>query len=199
MRIVGGLAAILAGLLMAAHGMVQAVGGPDLDILPFALALLVLGLYALHRRLHAGGGQLEKASRILVGVALWVAAVEIVSGAVVAVTVSVPALDDSVLTAAWPVHAVSLALTFVAILITLPVLGVAAFLTDEWPMHWRWVPLAVGMFWIVLFKVGEVFGDLISPDRELGLGFVPVGLAWILLGVLIAGRRPAVAQPAAAS
>ena len=28
----------------------------------------------------------------------------------------------------------------------------------------------------------EWVGDRISPDRELSLGFVPAGLAWVLLG-----------------
>lgn len=89
------------------------------------------------------------------------------------------------LAAAWPVHTNSLILTGLAVLVGLPVLGVAAVRSGTLRPGWRWIPLSVGVLWIALFIVGEVIGDVVSPDREVGFGFVPVGLAWTLLGLVI--------------
>jgi len=182
----GGLAAILAGVMMVTHGVVKATGGPDLDFLPFALALLAGGLWGLHRRLRGGGGRWGEVGRVLSLATLWMVAVEIVSLLLLGLADAVPVLTDSVLTVAWPVHALTLGLTFLAIVVTLPVLGVAALRAEALAPRWRSVPLAVGVLWIVLFMAGEVLGDVISPDKELGFGFVPMGVAWIVLGVVIA-------------
>lgn len=46
-------------------------------------------------------------------------------------------------------------------------------------------PLAVGVLWIALFAVGEWVGDVLSPSREINLGFVPAGLAWMVLGYVV--------------
>ncbi len=61
-------------------------------------------------------------------------------------------------------------------------LGIAAFHSRSVPPSRGAVLLAMCTLWVPPWLLGEWVGDQISPSRELSLGFVPAGLAWVLLG-----------------
>jgi hypothetical protein len=178
-----GFAAGIAGLLLALKGVVQGLGGADLDLLPFIMPLFAIGLVGLYHRLPQDVGRLARVSGGIAYLALAVAGVGLASGGLVALDeiIGVEAVPD----AAWPIHVVALASVFPLVVIGAVALGLAVHQATTIAAGWRDVPLAVGVTWIPLFLIGEVVGDWLSPDREIGLGFVLAGLVWFVFGAVV--------------
>ena len=184
---VGGLAAVGGGALLVAHGAVMVLADANLDAPPHALPPIALGLVGLGAGLRGGGGRPARVGRLLASAALAVSLVQLVA----------LALMHRREEPFWSVHGLGLAGSLLLVLIAAPLLGVAALHAGTFRAGWRIVPLAVGLLWLPLLLVGEWAGDRLSPARELSLGFVPAGLAWILLGAaLVLGTT---AEPARAA
>ncbi len=170
-----GIAGITGGVLFVAHGLVMMRWDDNLDVLPLALLLFAVALVGLHVKLDKHGGLAARIGGLLAYFAL-----------VATLTENFALLlmrwDEATF---WPIHAAGIQLGLVAIVLALALLGLASFRGRVLPSRWRAVPLAISLLWVGLLLFGEWAGDVISPYRELSLGFVPAGLAWMVLGYVI--------------
>ena len=172
---VGGLAAAAGGVLFVAQGVVMMLVDANLDALPHALPLIALGLVGLCAGLRRGGGRLGQVGCPLAYAALAVSLIQLVA------LVLMHWREEPF----WSVHSLGLAVSLLLVLIATLLLGIAASRTATLRPGWGGVPLAVGLLWLPLFLGGEWVGDWLSPAREISLGFVPMGLTWILLGTAL--------------
>lgn len=174
--------------MLAVKGVVSLANGPDLDLLPFALPFMGLGIVGMYGYVAGRPERLARVGRLLAYATLATALLSLVAGLFVALDAlgGVEAIPDI----AWPIHVLTLALVFPLAVSAAMVLGLAVYRVRALPPVRRALPLAVGVLWMPLFLVGEAIGDAFSPNREVGLGFVFAGVAWIVLGyVLWAGPR----------
>lgn len=173
-----GVVTALGGLLFVTNGIGQLVDAFSFDALFFSMPLFGLSLLGLRGRIGDPASDIVRIAGGIGWVAVASAAISLVAGALVAVKIF---LLDAVPYSVWPVHVATLVALFPLTVIGGAILGVAALRSRALPL----VPLALGVFWLPLFFVGEAAGDLLSPDREIGLGFVTAGLGWIALGYVI--------------
>jgi hypothetical protein len=182
-----GLAAITGGVLLVAHGVVMMMWNDNLDVLPLTLLLFAVALVGLRGRLHKHVGLAGMTGGLLAYFALAATLTENLA-------LLLMWWDEARF---WPLHVAGLQLGLLAIILALVLLGLATFRGRVLPPGWRAVPLAVSLLWIGLLLLGEWAGDVISPYREISLGFVPAGLAWMVLGYVIGfiGNEERAAQP----
>ncbi len=175
----GGLAAMLSGALLVVKGAVILVSDADPSLVPLATLLFALGMVGLHARLAGRGGLLGTIGLILAWVAIGASAINLIAQ-VLGLTPArapLPALFQATYMVA-----------FLAILIGLLALGIAAWRAEVLSPPWRAVPLAVGVLWFPLQVVGFV-----APD---GVEIILTALAWTLLGyVLWSGSGAPAEQP----
>ena len=172
---VGGLAALGGGALFVAHGAVMMLADDNLDVPPYALPLIALGLMGLCASLRGGRGRPGRGGCLLAYAALAASLVQFLA-------LLLMRWREELF---WPVHSLGLAVSLLLVLLATLALGVAALRVGTWRARWRGVPLAVGLLWLPLWVGGEWAGDRLSPTREISLGFVPTGLTWILLGAAL--------------
>ncbi len=172
---VGGLAAAGGGALFVAHGAVMLLADENLDALPYALPLIAFGLLGLCTSLRGGGGLPGRGGCLLAYAALAVSLIQFFA------LVLMRWREEPF----WSIHSLGLAVSLLLVLLDTILLGAAALRTAAFRPGWRGVPLAVGLLWLPLFLSGEWVGDRLSPAREIWLGFVPMGLTWILLGAAL--------------
>ncbi len=180
----GGLAAIGGGVLFVAQGTFMMARNYNLDALPLALLLFSVGLVGLRARLPESPGLLSRIGGILAYLALVASITEFTS-------LLLMAWQEDIF---WPIHGLGLAAGLFAVILASGLLGIAAYRSRTVPERWREVLLAMCVLWVPLWLLGEWVGDQTSPGRELSLGFVPAGFAWMLLGYAIgfvSGERPA--------
>jgi hypothetical protein len=168
----GGLAAMVAGLLLAVKGAAIVATDYDPSFVPPATLLFALGMVGLHARLPGGGGPLGAAGVVLAWVAVGTSAVNLVA---LALSIPAPADPD-----APALLGITYMLAFLGILIGLLALGIATLRTRAWPSPWSAVPLAVGVVWFPLQGIGFAISD--------GVGLVLGGLAWVPLGYALWSR-----------
>ena len=168
----GGVAAIVAGVLLVAKGLAIVATDYDPSLVPPATLLFALGMVGLHARLPGGGGLLGTVGVLLAWVALAASAVNLIG-----LVLSVPAPADP---DAPALLGITYMVAFLGILIGLFVLGIAAFRARAAPAPWHAVPLAVGVLWFPLQGIGFVISD--------GVGLVLGGLAWAFLGYVVWSR-----------
>ena len=162
----GGLAAMVAGVLLAVKGAAIMVSDYDPSFVPPATLLFALGMVGLHARLEGRGGLLGTVGIILAWVALVASAVNLIG---LALSVPAPADPD-----APALLAITYMVAFLGILIGLLALGIAALRARIMAASWSAVPLAVSLLWFPLQGVGFAISD--------GVGLVLGGLAWVPLG-----------------
>ena len=177
----GGLAAMVAGALLAAKGAAIMVSDYDPSFVPPATLLFSLGMVGLHARLRGGGGSLGTAGVVLAWVALAASLVNLIA---LALSIPAPADPD-----APALLGITYVVAFLGILIGLLVLGTAAFRARTMPAPWHAVPLAVGVVWFPLQGIGFAISD--------GVGLVLGGLAWVPLGYALwsSSATPSEQQP----
>ncbi len=175
----GGLAAMLSGALLVVKGAVILVSDADPSLVPLATLLFALGMVGLHARLAGRGGLLGTIGLILAWVAIGASAINLIAQ-VLGLTPArapLPALFQATYMVA-----------FLAILLGLLALGIAALRAEVLSPPWRAVPLAVGVLWFPLQVAGFV-----APD---GVEIILTALAWTLLGyVLWSGSGAPTEQP----
>lgn len=169
---VGGLAAMGGGGLLVAHGVIMMLTDENLDALPYAVPLIALGLTGLCASIRGSGGLPGRA-----GCRLAYAA-----GAVSLIQFGALLLMRWREEPFWSVHSLGLAVSLLLVLLATLILGVAALRAGTFEAGWRGVPLAVGLLWLPVWLGGEWIGDQLSSTRGISLGFVPMGLTWMLLG-----------------
>ncbi len=175
----GGLAAMLSGVLLTVKGAVILVSDADPSLVPPATLLFALGMVGLHARLAGRGGLLGTIGVLLAWVAIGASAVNLIAQ-VLGLTPARAPLPT--------LFQITYMLAFLAILIGLLALGIAAFRAEVLSPPWRVVPLAVGVLWFPLQAVGFV-----APD---GVEIILSALAWALLGyVLWSGSGAPAEQP----
>ena len=176
------------GALFVAHGVVMMLMDANLDAPPHALPLIALGLVGLGAGLRGGGGLPGRVGGLLAYLVLAVALVQFLA------LMLMRWREEPF----WSVHGLGLAGSLLLVLIATLLLGVAARRAATFRVGWRGVPLAVGLLWLPLWVGGEGVGDRLSPAREVSLGFVPTGLAWMALGAaLLRGTTASAAHPVA--
>ena len=175
----GGLAAMLGGVWVIAHGLVTMLADRNLDLLPYITPLWATGLVGLHAFLRRQGGVLGMLGGSLAYLGLAVALVQLIA----------LLLMDGEEEPFWQIHVQGLVGSLLMILVALLLLGLAALSSKALPAGWRVVPVSVGILWVPLFGFGEWLGDQISPAREISLGFLLAGLPWIVLGVVLLRAR----------
>lgn len=168
----GGVAAMAAGLLLAAKGVAIIAFDRDPGFVPPATLLFALGMLGLHARLRGGGGPLGTVGVSLAWVALAASVVNVVG---LALSIPAPADPD-----APALLEITYMVAFLGILVGLLVLGVAALRAGVMAAPWGTVPLAVGVLWFPLQGIGFVVSD--------GVGLVLGGLAWVPLGYVLWSR-----------
>ncbi len=169
----GGLAATVAGGLLAVKGAAIILSDADPSFVPPATLLFALGMVGLHARLGGSGGSLGTAGVVLAWVALAASVANLIG-----LALSVPAPGDP---EAPTLLRVTYMAAFLGILIGLLALGIAALRARVMPAPWSAVPLAVGVLWFPLQGIGFAISD--------GLGLVLGGLAWMPLGYILWSRR----------
>ena len=167
----GGLAAMLSGALFAVKGVVILVSDADPSLVPPATLLFALGMVGLHARLAGRGGLFGTIGVLLAWVAVGASAVNLIAQ-VLGLTPARAPLPT--------LFQITYMVVFLAILIGLFVLGIAAFRARAAPAPWHAVPLAVGVLWFPLQGIGFVISD--------GVGLVLGGLAWAFLGYALWSR-----------
>ena len=184
---IGGLTALGGGGLLEAHAVVMMLSDDNLDAPPYAFPLIALGLTGLGVSLRGDRRLLGRGGGLLAYAACAVSLVQF------AALLLMRWREEPF----WSVHHVGLAVTLVLVLLATLVLGVAALRAGALEGGWRGVPLAVGLLWLPLWIGGEWVGDQVSPTREISLGFMPMGLMWMLLGgALVLGRTAGVGHEA---
>ncbi len=179
-----GLAAIGGGVLFIAQGVFMMARDYNLDALPLALLLFSVGLVGLHVRLRARRGLLRRIGGILAYLALVASVTEFAALLLMAWQ------EDRF----WQIHVLGIGVCLPSLILGSVLLGIAAFRSRIVPPRWRPVMLTMCILWAPLWLLGEWVGDQVSPGRELSLGFVPAGFAWMLLGYAIGfvgGGQPA--------
>src|SRR5918998_573553 len=127
------------------------------------------GWWGLHARLEGRGGLLGTVGVFLAWVVIGASAVSLIG-----LALSVPAPGDP---AAPTLLRITYMAAFLGILVGLLALGVAAPRARTMPAPWHVAPLAVGVLWFPLQGIGFAISD--------GVGLVPGGLAWALLGYVL--------------
>jgi hypothetical protein len=177
----GGVAAMLGGALLVAKGTLIAVFDTDLGLVPAATLLFALGMVGLHPRLEGRGGLLGIMGVFFVWIAVGASVVNLAG-----LALSIPASRDP---DAPILLQVTYTVAFLAILIGLLALGIAASGAELLSPTSRAVTLAVGVLWLPLQGIGFAI--------SYGVGFIVGGLAWALLGlVLWSGSGTPDEQPA---
>ncbi len=175
----GGLAAMLSGVLLVVKGIAILVSDADPSLVAPATLLFAFGMVGLHARLGGRGGLLGTIGLLLAWVALGTSAVNLIAQ-VLGLTPARAPLPT--------LFQITYMLAFLAILIGLLALGIAAFRAEVLSPPWRAVPLAIGVLWLPLQAVGFV-----APD---GVEIILTALAWTLLGyVLWSGSGAPAEQP----
>lgn len=174
----GGVAAILAGVLLAVKGGAIILSDADPSFVPLATLLFAFGMVGLHAGLREGGGPLG-ALGLLLAWATFVASVVNLIG--LALPIPTPGDPD-----APTLLQITYMVAFLGILLGLLVLGVATLRARVMPAPWLGAPLAVGVLWFPLQGVGFVISD--------GVGLVLGGLAWAFLGYVLWAQSGAPAQ-----
>ena len=170
---------MLSGVLLVVKGIAILVSDADPSLVPPATLLFAFGMVGLHARLGGRGGLLGTIGLLLAWVALGTSAVNLIA--------QVLGLTPARAPLPTPFQ-VTYMLAFLAILIGLLVLGIAAWRAEVLSPPWRAVPLAVGALWFPLQTVGFV-----APD---GVEIILTALAWTLLGyVLRSGSGAPAEQP----
>ena len=155
---IGGLAAMVGGLLWVAKGgAILLTGQQPPVVFEAALPLFAIGLLGLHARLEGRGGPLGKAG-ILVAYAALAAAV-LVLGAPLPPLYAVAGFDP---------------------FLGLVLLGSATLQAGVFRPPWSALPLAMGLGGPPLILAGG--GLALMNERLLEIPIVLVGLAWMLLG-----------------
>jgi len=173
----GGLAAMLSGMLLAVKGVVILVSDADPSLVPPATLLFALGMVGLHARLAGRGGVLGTIGLILTWIAIGASTINLIAQ-VLGLTPARAPLPT--------LFQVTYMLAFLAILIGLLALGIAALRAEILSPPWRAVPLAVGVLWFPLQVVGFV-----APD---GVEIILSALAWALLGYVLWSQSSTSAQ-----
>ena len=171
---------MLGGALLVAKGTLIVVSDTDLSLVPPATLLFALGMVGLHARLEGRGGLLG-----IIGVFLvWVAvAASVVNLAGLALNISASRDPDAPI-----LLQVTYTVAFLAIVIGLLALGIAASGAEVLSPPSRAVTLAVGVLWFPLQGIGFAI--------SYGVGHIVGGLAWVLLGhVLWSGSATPAEQP----
>jgi hypothetical protein len=170
---------MLSEVLLVVKGIAILVSDADPSLVPPATFLFAFGMVGLHARLGGRGGLLGTIGLLLAWVAIGASAVNLIAQ-VLGLTPArapLPALFQ-----------VTYMLAFLAILVGLLVLGIAAWRAEVLSLPWRAVPLAVGVLWFPVQAVGFV-----APD---GVEIILSALAWMLLGyVLWSGSGAPAEQP----
>jgi hypothetical protein len=171
----GGPAAIAGGALFIFKGVVIIVTGRDLDVTSFAVFFFAIGLVGLHARLMGRGGVVGSIGGFLAYIAL------VASFAAMAYFVFFMWLFPPTTLPGEPeplVFRVMLTVaTFLGILPSLILLGLAAQRAEVMPSPWKSWPLAIGLLWFPLMALGFTVGD--------GYSLIAVGLAWMGLGYVM--------------
>ena len=173
----GGLAAMLGGVLLVVKGVAILASGADPSLVPPATLLFAFGMVGLHARLGGRGGLLGTVGLVLAWVAIGASAVNLIAQ-VLGLTPARAPLPT--------LFQVTYMLAFLAILVGLLALGIAAFRAEALSPPWRAVPLAVGVLWFPLQAVG-----LVAPD---GVEIILSALAWTLLGYVLWSESGAPAE-----
>lgn len=178
-----GAAAMLSGAMLVVKGIVMIVDGYDLDALPFAIPLFALGLVGLHGRLRGQRTRAGHFGGLLARIAVMTTAGGLVAGGFVALreVAGVTVIPYAV----WPIHVILLVSAFPLTLVAALLLGFASVRSQSLPDRSAAVMVIAGALWLPLLIVGETLGDVLSPNREIGLGFLPAGFAWIGLGYVV--------------
>ena len=155
---IGGLAAMVGGLLWAVKGgAILLTGQQPPVVFEAALPLFALGLLGLHARLEGRGGPLGKAGVLVAYAAL--------AAAVLVLVASLP-----------PLYAVAGFGPFLGLVL----MGSATLQAKVFPPPWSALPLALGLGGPLLILAGG--GLALMGERLLEIPIVLVGLAWMLLG-----------------
>ncbi len=184
---VGGLAAIAGGVLFVAQGLFMMALDYNLDALPLALLLFSVGLLGLRARLRGHARLIRTVGGLVALFALAASVTEFVA------LLLMRWWEDIF----WPIHGLAIAASLLAVIVASVLLGIAAFRSGSLSPPWDVILLAMCVLWLPSWLLGEWVGDRLSPSRELSLGFVPAGLAWMLLGyaIRIAGTGQTMAEP----
>ena len=167
-----GLAAMVAGVLLAAKGAAIVASDYDPSFVPPATLLFSVGMVGLHARLRGGGGLPGTVGVVLAWVALAASMVNLTG---LALSIPAPADPD-----APALLGVTYVVAFIGILIGLLALGIAALRARVMAAPWSAVPLVVGVLWFPLQGIGFAISD--------GVGLVLGGLAWVPLGYALWSR-----------
>jgi len=159
----------------------------NLDALPLALLLFSVGLLGLRARLRGHAGLMGTVGGLVTPFALGASVTEFVA-------LLLMRWREDIF---WPIHSLALAPGLLTVILASMLLGIAAFRSRSLPPPWGVILLAMCVLWLPSWLLGEWVGDRLSPSRELSLGFVPAGLAWMLLGyaIRIAGTGQTTAEP----
>ncbi len=184
---VGGLAAIAGGVLFVAQGLFMMALDYNLDALPLALLLFSVGLLGLRARLRGHARLIRTVGGLVALFALAASVTEFVA-------LLLMRWSEDIF---WPIHGLAIAAGLLAVIVASVLLGIAAFRSGSLSPPWDVILLAMCVLWLPSWLLGEWVGDRLSPSRELSLGFVPAGLAWMLLGyaIRIAGTGQTTAEP----
>ncbi len=183
-----GFAAALGGALWVVKGVVGFMAGDQLEyglevmhtllLLGYvALLLFAFGLVGLHTRLKGHGGKSGWVGGALAWASLALAPVVVGSFVFFYLIVALNS-DDYVIT--FPLTAM-VGLTWLLILASLVLLGIAVRRVGALSGRWRWLPLSMGVAGLPLIMISPYL--LLTLDgRLLELPFVVFGLAWVMLG-----------------
>ncbi len=183
----GGLAAIAGGVLFVAQGLFMMALDYNLDALPLALLLFSVGLLGLRARLRGHARLIRTVGGLVALFALAASVTEFVA-------LLLMRWREDIF---WPIHGLAIGAGLLAVIVASVLLGIAAFRSGSLSPPWDVILLAMCVLWLPSWLLGEWVGDRLSPSRELSLGFVPAGLAWMLLGyaIRIAGTGQTMAEP----
>ncbi len=167
----GGLAAMLGGMMWVVKGGVIMLGGPDPNLFDVAQLFFALGMLGLHARLAGRGGLPGRIGGLLAYVAVALSAVNAPYSLFFAEDGPQPPFPFNVTYFAGAL-AVFVGLTF---------LGIAAWRKEALPPRWRSLPLAIGL--------SALLPVWILVPIHLELPIVVLGLAWMLGYVLWSESR----------
>ncbi len=183
-----GFAAALGGALWVVKGVAVAAGNQPVYILEVvhtllllsyvALLLFALGLIGLHTRLKGHGGKSGWVGGALAWASLALAPVVVGSFVFFFLIVAYKAAGDYVIT--FPLTAM-VGLTWLLILASLVLLGIAVRRVGALPGRWRWLPLSMGVAGLPLIMISPML-IILLPQPLLELPLVVFGLAWVMLG-----------------